>query len=53
MSGINIAGYTYYPTQKEAEEKVKSKDDIVTFEAGLGYYIYSNRGYKNGKKENN
>ena len=41
----NIAGYTYYDTEIEAKKTVKSKDDVVAYEAGLGWYLYSKKEY--------
>lgn len=41
----NVGGYTYYDTKKEAQQQVKSSDDIVAFEGGLGWYIYSKKEY--------
>jgi len=40
-----IGGYTYYSTKKEAQKQVKSDDDIIAHEGGLGWYIYSKKEY--------
>lgn len=41
----HIGGYDYYSTKKEATASVKSKDDVVAYEGGLGWYIYSYKEY--------
>ena len=41
----NVGGYTYYATKKEAQRKIKSKDDVVAYEGGLGWYLHSRREY--------
>ena len=46
-----IAGYDYYTTQKEAEKTVKTNDDIVAFEVGLGWYTYSKKEYKRNSRK--
>lgn len=49
---ISIGGYNYYSKRSEAEKQVKSSDDIVAFELGLGWYIYSKEEYeKNPRKK--
>ena len=40
-----IAGYDYYTTKQEAEKTVKSTDDNVAFEVGLGWYVHSKKEY--------
>ena len=45
MVGQNIGGYIYYPTKKEAKQHVKTNDDNLAHEAGLGWYIHSKREY--------
>lgn len=42
---MNIGGYVYHDSKKEAQATVKSDDDIVAFEGGLGWYIYSKKEY--------
>ena len=46
-----IGGYTYYSTKKEAENAVKSNDDIVAYEGGLGWYTYSKKEYENNPRK--
>lgn len=45
MTAQNIGGYTYYDSEAEAKRFVKSRDDVVAFEGGLGWYIHSKREY--------
>ncbi len=40
-----IGGYTYYDTKEKVEKLVKSDDDVVAYEAGLGWYIHSKSEY--------
>ena len=42
---MDIGGYTYFPTKHEAQQQVKSDDDVVAHEGGLGWYIYSRKEY--------
>lgn len=42
---VQIAGYEYFTTKKEAEKQVKSSDDVVAYEGGLGWYIHSKKEY--------
>ena len=51
MVGRNIGGYTYYSTKKEAVKHVKSDDDNVAFEGGLGWYLHSKKEYKNNPRK--
>ena len=47
-----IGGYTYYPRKKQAMNKVRSSDDVVAFEGGLGWYIHSRNEYaRNPRKK--
>ena len=46
-----IGGYTYYDTKKEASEHVKSDDDVVAFEGGLGWYLHSKKEYANNPRK--
>lgn len=48
---INIGGYTYYSTKKEAQKQVKTSDDNVKFEGGLGWYIHSKKEYANNPRK--
>ena len=45
MAEWEVGGYTYYTTKREAENKVKSSDDVVAFEGGLGWYVHSKKEY--------
>ncbi len=40
-----IGGYTYYDDKIEATKQVKSTDDVLAFEGGLGWYIHSKKEY--------
>lgn len=40
-----IGGYTYFDKKLEAQKQIKSNDDVVAFEGGLGWYIYSRKEY--------
>jgi len=51
MSGTEIGGYTYYPSKKEAQSHVKSDDDVVAHEGGLGWYLYSRKEYANNPRK--
>jgi len=42
-----IGGYTYYTTEKEARASVRTSDDNVAYEGGLGWYVHSKKEYKN------
>lgn len=46
-----IGGYTYFNTKKEVEATVKSNDDVVAFEGGLGWYIHSRKEYANNPRK--
>jgi len=46
-----IGGYVYYSTEKEAKKNIKSKDDVVAYEGGLGWYIYSANEYANNPRK--
>ncbi len=46
-----IGGYIYHSTKKEAQASVKSDDDVVAFEGGLGWYIYSRKEYANNPRK--
>lgn len=48
---VRIAGYDYFTTKKEAEETVKSDDDIVAREGGLGWYVYSRKEYASNARK--
>jgi len=51
MTKTKIGGYDYFSTKAEATKTVKSDDDIVAYEGGLGWYIYSRKEYaKNPRK---
>ena len=51
-TGIEIGGYTYYETEEEAKKTVKSTDDVVAYEGGLGWYVYSKSEYaRNPRKK--
>lgn len=41
----DIGGYTYYTTEADAMKAVKTSDDGVAFEGGLGWYVYSKKEY--------
>ena len=45
MVGMNIGGYTYYSTKSETQRHIKTDDDVVAHEGGLGWYIYSRKEY--------
>jgi len=45
MPGTIIGGYRYFDLEEEAIKAVKSNDDIVDYEGGLGWYIYSKKEY--------
>ena len=47
----NIGGYTYYPSKKLAKEHVKSSDDNVAYEGGLGWYLHSKKEYANNPRK--
>jgi len=47
----NIGGYTYYSNKTEANKHVKSNDDNVAYEHGLGWYLYSKREYTNNPRK--
>jgi len=47
----DIGGYTYYSTKREAQSQVKSSDDNVAWEGGLGWYIHSKKEYKNNARK--
>jgi hypothetical protein len=51
MASMEIGGYTYYDTEAEVRKKVKSSDDVVAFEGGLGWYIYSRKEYANNPRK--
>ena len=51
MSSQRIGGYTYYDTKSEAVKIVKSKDDVVAFEGGLGWYTHSKKEYANNPRK--
>ncbi len=40
-----IAGYNYYSTKKEAMKEVKTDDDNLAYEGGLGWYVHSKKEY--------
>ncbi len=46
-----IGGYTYYDTKSEVKEHVKSDDDVVAFEGGLGWYLHSRKEYANNHRK--
>jgi len=48
---INIGGYTYFDSEKTAKKYVRTSDDIVAFEGGLGWYIYSKKEYDNNPRK--
>lgn len=37
----------YYPNEFQARAKVRSTDDVVAYEGGLGWYIHSKKEYAN------
>ena len=51
MVGMNIGGYTYYSSRKEATGHVKSSDDVVAHEGGLGWYLHSRKEYANNPRK--
>lgn len=51
MVSITIGGYRYFESEDEAVKAKRSDDDIVDYEAGLGWYIYSKREYKNNPRK--
>lgn len=46
-----IGGYTYYDTEAEARKQVKSKDDNIAFEGGLGWYLHSKKEYATNSRK--
>lgn len=46
-----IGGYDYYSTREEAEKTVKTSDDNVAYEGGLGWYVHSIKEYKNNPRK--
>ena len=50
---MKIGGYDYYPTKKQAQATIKSSDDIVTHEGGLGWYVYSKKEYATNPRKKN
>lgn len=46
-----IGGYTYYSTEKEAKKDIKSSDDVVAYEGGLGWYLHSQKEYANNPRK--
>ena len=46
-----IGGYTYYSTKTEAAKDIKSADDNLAYEAGLGYYLHSKKEYANNPRK--
>ena len=48
---LEVGGYTYYSTKKEATKEVKSSDDVVAYEGGLGWYTHSKKEYKNNARK--
>ena len=46
-----IGGYTYYDTKSETQQHVKSDDDVVAFEGGLGWYLHSKKEYANNPRK--
>ena len=46
-----IGGYTYFSKEQSAIAKVRSSDDVVAFEGGLGWYIYSKKEYANNPRK--
>ena len=47
----SIGGYDYYSTKGEAAETIKSNDDVLAFEGGLGWYIHSRKEYANNPRK--
>lgn len=48
---VDIGGYTYYSNKKEAQKHVKTDDDVLAHEGGLGWYIYSKKEYANNSRK--
>ena len=46
-----IGGYDYFTTRKEAVATVKSNDDVVAHEGGLGWYTHSRKEYANNPRK--
>ena len=46
-----IGGYTYYSTKEEAKQNIKSKDDVLAYEGGLGWYLHSKKEYKQNPRK--
>ena len=46
-----IGGYTYYSKKSQAEKQVKSKDDVVAYEGGLGWYLHSKKEYETNARK--
>ncbi len=40
-----IGGYKYFDNKAEAARQVKSADDVLAYEGGLGWYIHSRKEY--------
>ena len=48
---ISIGGYTYFSSKEEASRTVRSFDDVVAYEGGLGWYVYSRKEYANNARK--
>ena len=48
---MEVGGYTYYSTKREAEKQVKSNDDVVVHEGGLGWYTHSKKEYERNPRK--
>jgi len=48
---MKIGGYSYYSSKKDAETTVKSSDDVVAHEGGLGWYVHSRKEYTNSPRK--
>jgi len=47
----HIGGYVYHGTKSEAANTVKTSDDVLAYESGLGWYIYSKKEYQNNPRK--
>lgn len=51
MAKRQILSYTYYDNKPEAARQVKTSDDILAYEVGLGWYVYSKKEYANNPRK--
>jgi len=51
MVSQRIGGYTYFTTKFEAAKTIKTEDDVLAYESGLGWYIHSKKEYANNPRK--